>query len=218
MADPAGIPKATAAAGDALRGVVESGIVRIEGVPGDIAEVPFLQHLATVLPTADLILGGGMLLVIVLIHAAGVRAVTGFVLRRTQRYLASPSIWRADVLVGTAVGLLLTLHLVEIFIWAGALVYTNLVPDWRVAGFFAGNTYTTVGYGNFVLSQKWQMLAPIIAISGLFTFGWTGSVLVDIVRRGNEIKDAAVAAKLAARQPRAPAAGSPASAKPPADS
>lgn len=72
-------------------------------------------------------------------------------------------------------------------------------------------------YGNFVLSQKWQMLAPIIAISGLFTFGWTGSVLVDIVRRGNEIKDAAVAAKLEARPPEARAPGGTASGKPARD-
>jgi hypothetical protein len=31
-----------------------------------------------------------------------------------------------------------------------------------------GNTYTTVGYGNFVLPQGWEMLAPIIAMSGLY--------------------------------------------------
>jgi hypothetical protein len=35
------------------------------------------------------------------------------------------------------------------------------------------------------------MLAPIIAMSGLFTFGWSGSVLVDFVQRINRIKDAA---------------------------
>ena len=35
------------------------------------------------------------------------------------------------------------------------------------------------------------MLAPIMAISGLCTFGWTGSVLVDIVGRVNRLKDLA---------------------------
>ena len=30
-----------------------------------------------------------------------------------------------------------------------------------------------------------------MAISGLFTFGWTGSVLVDIVGRVNRLKDLA---------------------------
>jgi hypothetical protein len=32
------------------------------------------------------------------------------------------------------------------------------------------------------------MMAPIIAISGLFTFGWTASVLVDFVRVANRIR------------------------------
>jgi hypothetical protein len=61
-----------------------------------------------------------------------------------------------------------------------------------------------VGYGNFVLPLGWHMLAPIIAISGLFTFGWTGSVLVEVVRRCQEAKSAALQAHLPngmARQP-----------------
>jgi hypothetical protein len=37
------------------------------------------------------------------------------------------------------------------------------------------------------------MLAPIIAISGLFTFGWSGSILVDLVGRCQKIKDVAAA-------------------------
>jgi len=68
-------------------------------------------------------------------------------------------------------------------------VYGGLLTSWRAAGFFAGNTYTTVGYGNFVLPAGWEMLAPIIAMSGLFAFGWSGSVLVDIVSRCQRIKD-----------------------------
>jgi hypothetical protein len=69
-------------------------------------------------------------------------------------------------------------------------VHGGLVTSWRVAGFFASNTYTTVGYGNIPLAAGWEMVAPIIAISGLFTFGWSGSVLVDIVGRCQRIKDA----------------------------
>jgi len=56
------------------------------------------------------------------------------------------------------------------------------------AAFFAANTYTTLGYGTFVLPQEWNMMAPIIAISGLFTFGWTASVLVDFVRAANRVR------------------------------
>ena len=155
----------------------------------DITNLPFLQHLAQVMPAADVAFGGGMLLLIILIHATGVRAVTSHVARHAHTIMQRPSIWRADVLMASSVFMLLGLHLTETVAWAAALVYGGLVPSWRAAGFFAGNTYTTVGYGAFVLPAGWEMLAPIIAISGLFTFGWSGSVLVDIVARCQRVKD-----------------------------
>ena len=159
-------------------------------------QVPLIQHLTDVMPLPDFIFGGGMLLVIVLVHAAGMRMLTDRFEKRLLTFGISHSTWRPDVLMGLVVFLMLLLHLFEIWLWAAALVYSGLVQNWRAAGFFAANTYTTVGYGNFLLPEGWHMLAPIIAISGLFTFGWTGSVLVEIVRRCQEIKTAAFKAKL----------------------
>jgi hypothetical protein len=168
-------------------------VAGIEAATRDIAQVPLLQHLAEVMPAADLIFGGAMLILVMLVHSAGVRWTSDHILRRSGALLARPSRWRADLLMSSTVFALLSLHLLEMFAWAASLVYSGLVADWRTAGFFAGNTYTTVGYGNFVLPDGWKMLAPIIAISGLFTFGWSGSVLVDLVGRCQRIKDAAAA-------------------------
>ena len=168
-------------------------LAKVEAV-GD--QVPLIQHLTDVMPLPDFIFGGGMLLVIVLVHAAGMRMLTDRFEKRLLTFGISHSTWRPDVLMGLVVFLMLLLHLFEIWLWAAALVYSGLVQNWRAAGFFAANTYTTVGYGNFLLPEGWHMLAPIIAISGLFTFGWTGSVLVEIVRRCQEIKTAAFKAKL----------------------
>jgi hypothetical protein len=167
----------------------------LERGAADIAQLPLFEHLSAVMPAADLFFGGAMMIFIVLVHAAGVRAVTTHVLRRTQVIMQRPSRWEADLLMASIVFMLLALHVAEICIWSAALVYSHLVADWRSAGFFAGNTYTTVGYGNFILHDGWRMLAPIIAMSGLFTFGWSGSVLVDFVRRINEVRDAVDDAK-----------------------
>jgi hypothetical protein len=201
---------AAAATADAIpgKGTMELGAAAIEAVPGDIENLPLLHHLATVMPAADLLFGGAMLIIVMLVHAAGVRALTTHVLRRSEAIMQRPSLWHADLLMGGVVFALLGLHVLEIFLWAAALVYSGLVPDWRAAGFFAGNTYTTVGYGAFVLPLGWHMLAPIVAMSGLFTFGWSGSVLVDYVRRCNAIKDAAEAAKAARKASAKGAAGS----------
>lgn len=176
--------------------IVSDPVLLAQAAPGvaeqlgrDLGELPLLQHLAQVMPAADVAFGGGMLLLIMAIHAAGVRAVTSYVAHRTRVILARPRAWRADVLMTTSVLMLLVLHLAELVVWATSLVWGGLVSSWRAAGFFAGNTYTTVGYGNFVLPAGWEMLAPIMAMSGLFAFGWSGSVLVDIVARCQRIKD-----------------------------
>ena len=183
-AAPAPAPPAT------LGATLSQDAAGIAAVPKDIVQLPFLQHLAQAIPAADVAFGGTLLLVIVLIHATGVRAVTDHVARRSRSIVQRPSVWRVDLLMATSVLGLLLLHLTETVVWAAALVYGGLVSSWRAAGFFAGNTYTTVGYGTFVLPAGWEMVAPIIAISGLFTFGWSGSVLVDIVARCQRIKDA----------------------------
>jgi hypothetical protein len=172
-----------------------------EAVAGDIERLPLFQDLAQVLPAADLFFGGGMLLFTVLVHAAGLRLVTNRFEKHLQPLLERPSTWRPDVVMSGAVFQLLALHLIEILIWSTALVESDLVKDWRVAGFFAANTYTTVGYGAFVLPPGWHMLAPIIAMSGLFSIGWTGSVLVDIIRRCQEAKSLGIKRKAAARRP-----------------
>ncbi len=174
----------------------------LQDIPGglergatDLEHLPFFEHLSAFMPAADLFFGGAMMVLVILVHAAGVRAVTRHVVRRCEAITLRPANWRADLLMGGVVFMLIALHVAEMFIWSAALVYSNLVPDWRSAGFFAGNTYTTVGYGNFILPNGWRMLAPIIAMSGLFAFGWSGSVLVDYVRRINAIRDAADAAR-----------------------
>jgi hypothetical protein len=173
-------------------------LAKVESLGSDL---PLIQHLTDVMPVPDFFFGGGMLLLIVLIHAAGMRFVTDRFEQRLQTFGIMHSTWRPDVLMGFVVTLMLLLHLLEIWVWAAALVYSGLVDNWRAAGFFAANTYTTVGYGNFLLPDGWHMLAPIIAMSGLFTFGWTGSVLVEIVRRCQQVKTAAYKAKLARSHP-----------------
>jgi hypothetical protein len=165
----------------------------------------FLRGLQQVLPMPDLFLGGGILVFIILVHGLAMRMVQDHVIRHTRRITTQPSALRADVLLTSAICLMLLSHLVETLVWTTVLVWGHLVVSWREAGYFAANTYTTLGYGTVLLAQQWKMLAPIIAVSGLFTFGWTGSVLVDVVSRVGRLKELAQDA----RSPAAPSGPSP---------
>ena len=51
------------------------------------------------------------------------------------------------------------------YLWWGCL------PDAESAFYFAGVTYTTIGYGELVLVKPWRMLAPIEGLTGILMCG-----------------------------------------------
>jgi hypothetical protein len=87
----------------------------------------------------------------------------------------------ASFLFGWSVFLMLLLHVLEILIWAFALNHMGLIEHAYDAIYFCANCYTTLGMGKVDVLENWRILTPIIGISGLFTFAWTTSALVDVV-------------------------------------
>ena len=76
---------------------------------------------------------------------------------------------------------MLALHIVEILIWASALTIAGFIKHTSDAVYFCANAYTTLGMGSLDVGDQWRNISPIIGISGLFTFAWTTSALVDVV-------------------------------------
>jgi hypothetical protein len=59
--------------------------------------------------------------------------------------------------------------------------HTGIVKHAYDAIYYCANAYTTLGMGSLDIDTNWRNISPIIAISGLFTFAWTTSALVDVV-------------------------------------
>ena len=76
---------------------------------------------------------------------------------------------------------MLGLQIVEIMIWALLLNRLGLIKNVHDVIYFCANAYTTLGMGKMELDRPWRLISPIIGISGLFTFAWTTSALVDLV-------------------------------------
>ena len=133
-------------------------------------------------PMAALGIGAFLLVTLVLLHGTGLHVILVFRARRERRLrLGRPRIVAALLLFGCTVFLMLALHIVEFMIWAYALRSMGLIAHGYDALYFSANAYTTLGYGNVDLGEHWRNIAPIMGISGLFTFAWTTSVLVDVV-------------------------------------
>ena len=125
---------------------------------------------------------------LVLLHGAGLHGVLVLHKRGVRRLKAEPPHFvRALFLFGLAVFLMLALHLLGFTLWALSLLRLGLIPRAYNAFYFCANAYTTLGFGSVDLDAHWRNIAPIIAISGMFSFAWTTSALVSVVTAHGEL-------------------------------
>jgi hypothetical protein len=150
---------------------------RVAAIPELLTKIPDEYK-----PLAALAIGAFVLVFIALFHGSALHWI--LVLQRCgERRLrvGRPRVIAASFLFGWSVFLMLDLHLVEVLIWAFAITRMGLVVHAYDAIYFCANAYTTLGMGKMDVEEHWHIITPVVAISGLFTFAWTTSALVDVV-------------------------------------
>jgi hypothetical protein len=123
----------------------------------------------------------GLVVVTVAIHAVGF----GVLLRammRSHALATSGFLPVTRVVIGLTCWLIL-IHLVEVSIWGLFYLWQGCLPDAESAFYFAGVTYTTVGYGDLVLPKSWRMLAPLEALMGILMCGLSTGLFFALVSR-----------------------------------
>ena len=68
----------------------------------------------------------------------------------------------------------------EAGLWALFYLFDPLItalPDLETAFYFSMVTFTTLGFGDVVLTGPWRMLASIQAANGVIIFGWTTALI-----------------------------------------
>ena len=77
---------------------------------------------------------------------------------------------------------IIALHLSHIVLWT-TFYHWQCFPSWETAFYFSTASYTTVGYGDVVLSQRWRTLGPVESVVGVLMSGLSVSVLFAIMTR-----------------------------------
>jgi len=139
-----------------------------------------------VTPVVEIALGTVPLIASLFLHGIGMGIVQRvFETGAIPRYRAKG---HARAYFAAMIVLMVATHLVEILMWSAVLVGIEAVTVFRDAFYYVAGTYTTLGYGEGTLPREWRLLAPMIAISGLFAFGWTTGTLFNIVTQASLLR------------------------------
>jgi hypothetical protein len=80
-----------------------------------------------------------------------------------------------------AVGFILMTHFIDIVVWSYALIALKIFEVDTNAFYFAGEMYTTLGFGNFPLPENWRILPIMVAFSGIFSASMSGAILFNMI-------------------------------------
>ena len=132
-------------------------------------------------PLLELSVSIVLLVIIIAVHGAFMTRISDHFANRIARVTPATRRWEINLVMAVTVGLLSIVHLFETLLWTLPIWAIGIIPGFRDAFYYVLEAYTTLGQGNISLPDPWRLVGPIIAISGVFTFSWTGSVLVYVM-------------------------------------
>jgi hypothetical protein len=130
-----------------------------------------------------LLVGLGMLVVSVLSYGITLDLIIHMVVRLIRNGYAGRNYWK-NIALMTIVSLITAIsHLLQIALWAFAILMCGATPTFETAFYGSAQNYTALGYGDLIFSGQWRLLGPLEAINGLLLFGLSTAVMFAIMSR-----------------------------------
>ena len=127
--------------------------------------------------------GTALLSLCALVHVAMMAISIPLLIRAAKAVEAKFPKLKFMYLSALGFALIVFAHTVQAWIWAVFLVGFGAFFDLATALYFSLVTYTTLGYGDFVLGPDIRILASFAAVTGLLTFGLSTAFLVGLIDR-----------------------------------
>ena len=131
----------------------------------------------------QLLIGTATITSTVVIHVFGIICLIAW-MRKQETWIkqAHPYVRITITLISTIIGLFV-MHTIEIWLWAALYMYLGEFKEFGRALYFSTVTFTTLGYGDVTLSEKYRLLGSLEAVNGIILFGVSTAIAFAALRR-----------------------------------
>lgn len=70
---------------------------------------------------------------------------------------------------------------INTWIWAVTLLWIGEFHDIETALYYSITSFTTLGYGDLILTEQWRIFGALSAVNGLIVFGLNTAFLVELM-------------------------------------
>jgi hypothetical protein len=96
---------------------------------------------------------------------------------------AGAGFWIDLVIVVLAISFAFVAHLIEIAVWAVLFVICGEFQEFGFAYYHSAVNYTTLGYGDVIMTPSWKLLGPLEAADGALMFGVSTAMIFAVIVR-----------------------------------
>ena len=109
--------------------------------------------------------------VCLLLHVAGLMLMAEWLLKRREYVEKKGARMRYGVVLVLLFLGIMFLHVTETSLWAVFYYSRGLFKDFETSLYFSLTSYTTIGYGDVLLPQRWRLLGAIEGVTGVLFCG-----------------------------------------------
>jgi len=129
----------------------------------------------------ELLVAFGIVAVCLLLHVTGIVFLADWMVDHREKRKDRMGAFGYGVLLIAAFSAIITLHMLEVVIWAVFYFGNSLFQDFETALYFSITSYTTIGFGDVVLPRAWRMLGGIEGVTGVLLCGLSTAFVFAIV-------------------------------------
>ncbi|MCA3561755.1 MAG: two pore domain potassium channel family protein [Aestuariivirga sp.] len=87
----------------------------------------------------------------------------------------------ATIVVGVL--FVMVVQTINVWVWGVTFYLAGVFQQFEPALYFSLVSFSTLGFGDIILDEKWRLLSGLTAANGLLSFGWSTAYMVELVRR-----------------------------------
>jgi len=130
-----------------------------------------------------LIIGISTVIATVFIQSVTVVLVLRYLFSVVSEGRVGGGLFRDSVVLASLMVILFCGHLVQIGLWAEVFRACGEFEDYSSAFYHSMVNFSSLGYGDIVMSEKWRLLGSLEAVNGILMFGISTAVFYAIIRR-----------------------------------
>jgi hypothetical protein len=126
----------------------------------------------------NLLIGAGTMTVCLLLQSVLLAHSIGYYARRHDILVTRSSWWSTLIVINGVMLILLLGNLAQLMIWAVVFMLVDEFGTFGEAVYHSAVNFSTLGYGDVIMSERNRLLGPLEAINGVLMIGVSTAALL----------------------------------------